>query len=401
MADVLAAVPGTPAANDAIIMASIPQKATINRSAATLNVTYDGPPKFVPIESTTIQYAPNSPFSVLLVDGKYYCCHNAVWFEAPAPTGAWTVCDSVPKTIYTIPSTSPLYNVTYVTVYDATPTTVVTGYTAGYSGATVAATGVVMFGLGLATAAALNDDCCWSYHYPPSYFSYGCGAVYHGGYGGYVAGSSYYGPYGGAGHAAAYNPSTGVYSRGGYAYGPNGAAGYRTAYNPATGTSAGHAGGATPYGSWGSSAVTNGDKWATASHNTTARGTTGNIQTSSGAAAATAQGRYGNGATVAKSSSGDYYAAHDGNVYKNTGSGWEQASNSGSATRSTTPPAGGTTATHSATQAPTHTSDELQQQSAARSRGEQNSARASQYSGGSAPRSSPTRGGGGGGRRGR
>ena len=386
-ADVLAAVPGTPAATDAMIMASIPEKATISRSV-TVNVTYDGAPKFVPIEGTAVQYASNTPFSVFMVGDKYYCCNNAVWFEATSPSGAWAVCTSVPSAIYTIPPTSPKYNVTYVTVYESTPTTVVTGYTAGYSGATVAATGVVMFGLGVAAGAALNDDCCWN-NYPASYYSYGCGAMYHGAYGGYVCGSSYYGPYGGAGHAAAYNPATGVYSRGGYAYGPNGAAGYRTAYNPATGTSAGHAAGVTPYGSWGSSAVSNGDKWATASHNTTAAGTTGKIQTSSGAEAATAQGRYGNGATVAKGADGDCYASHNGNVYKNTGSGWEQAGGNSSnqpKPSSTSPSSNPNSAARSSAN-----SEEMQQQAQARSRGEQNSQRANSYRSGG--------GGGGGGRR--
>lgn len=407
--DVLAAVPGTVAANEAMIMASIPQKATINRNDVKLAVTYEGDPKFQPIPTSTVQYASNTPFSVLLVDGKYYCCNNAVWFEAPAATGPWVVCTAVPAAIYTIPPSCPVYNVTYVQVYESTPTTVVTGYTAGYSGATVAATGVVMFGLGVAVGAALNDDCCWGYHYSPAYYSYGCGAVYHGGSGGYVCGSSYYGPYGGAGHAAAYNPATGVYSRAGYAYGPNGAAGYRTAYNPATGTSAGHAAAVTPYGSYGASAVSNGSQWATASHHTTAAGTTGNIQTSSGAQAATVQGKYGNGTTVAKSSSGDYYASHDGNVYKNTGSGWEQAGGSTQATKTTqatqapkttttTPPPSTTAQAPKSTstgQVPKSTSDELQQQSQARSRGEQNSARASQYQSGGGSRQAPTRSSGG------
>lgn len=384
-ADVLVAVPGTAAANEAIIMASIPQKATIHRADVKVDVTYDGPPKFQPIESTTVQYAYNSPFNVFLVGGKYYCCYNAVWFEAPTPNGDWTVCDSVPKAIYTIPPTSPMYNVTYVTVYESTPTTVVTGYTAGYSGATVAATGAVMFGLGIAVGAALDDNYS-AYLYSPCFFSYGCGAVYHGGYGGYISGSRYYGPYGGAGHAAAYNPSTGVYSRAGYAYGPNGAAGYRTAYNPVTGNGAARAGGTSPYGSWGASAVTNGDKWATASHRTTAAGTTGRVQTSSGAAAATAQGRYGNGATVARSQSGDYYASHDGNVYKNTGSGWEQANKGTSG--AARPQGNG-----AANQAERFNSAELQQQAEARNRGEQNAARTNEFQSGGA-RFAPTRGGG-------
>jgi len=389
-ADILVSVPGTAAANEAIVMASIPQKATINRNEVTVNVTYDGAPKFEPIESTTVQYAANTPFSVFAVEGKYYCCNNGVWFEAPTATGVWTVCTYVPKAIYTIPPTSPKYNVTYVTVYESTPTTVVTGYTSGYSGETVAATGAVMFGLGILVGAALdNDDCCWSYRYPSSYFSYGCGASWHGGHGGYVAHHSHYGPYGGAGRAAAYNPATGVYSRAGYAHGPHGSAGYRTAYNPCTGVSAGRAGASTPYGSWGRSAITNGDEWVRGGHKSTARGTVGGIQGSEGGGALTAQGRFGNGATVAKDKHGDYYASHNGNVYKRDDNGWEQTRNSNNAhPHSTSPNTHSTPSTHATTRAP---SAELQQQATARDRGNQASARTSQYKSSGGQRSAPSR----------
>jgi hypothetical protein len=324
-AGVLAEVPGTAAANEAVIMASIPQKATVNRTEVTVNVTYDGQPQFKPIETTTVQYAYNSPYNVFLVEGKYYCCYNAVWFVSSRPTGTWAVCDSVPAAIYTIPPTSPKYNVTYVTVYESTPTTVVTGYTAGYSGQTVAATGAVMFGLGMLVGAAIedDDDHCY-YHYNSCYVSYGCGAHYHGPSGAYVAGGAVYGPYGGAGRYAAYNPSTGVYSRGAAAYGPNGAAGYRTAYNPSTGNAGYKAGGGNAYSSWGRAGVTNGEDWARAGYKSGPNGTVGAIQGSGGAGAIHYEGKYNNGATVARNQEGDIYAGKDGNVYKKTDDGWEQ-----------------------------------------------------------------------------
>lgn len=327
-ADVLASIPGTDAAKEAVIMASIPQKAAVSRADVTINVTYDGAPQFKPIETTTVQYAYNTPYNVFLVDGKYYCCHNAVWFVSAQPTGTWVVCDSVPKAIYTIPPTSPKYNVTYVTVYESTPTTVVTGYTAGYSGETVAATGVVMFGLGLLVGAALEDDHddYWGYYYPPYYYSYGCAARYHGPYGGYVAGGAVYGPYGGAGRYATYNPATGVYSRGAAVYGPNGAAGIRTAYNPSTGNAGYMAGGSNAYGSWGRGGVTNGDDWVRGGYKSGPGGSIAGIQGSGGAGAIHVEDKFGNGATVARGQDGDIYAGKDGNVYKRTEDGWEQQS---------------------------------------------------------------------------
>lgn len=323
---VLASVPGTPAAAEAMVMASIPNRATVNKADVSLTVTYDGEPDFRVIETTTVRYAHNSPFNVFLVDGMYYCCHNAVWFVAPKPGGLWTVADSVPAAIYTIPPTSPKHNVTYVYVYSSTPTTVSTGYTAGYSGAHVAATGAVMFGLGVIVGAAA-DDCCWHYHYHSGFFSYGCGAIWHHS-GGFVCGGFRYGPYGGAGSVGWYNPHTGTWNRGGYAYGPHGAAGYRTAYNPATGNSGFRAAGVTPHGSWSRGAVSNGDDWVRWGSRSNSRGTVSGIQGSDGGAAIHAEGRFGNGVTVVRSEDGDIYAGKDGNIYKKSGDDWHQSRNS-------------------------------------------------------------------------
>lgn len=410
-ADVLASVPGTEAAKEAVIIASIPQKAEVNRADVTVNVTYDGPPQFRPIETTTVQYAYNTPYNVFLVEGKYYCCYNAVWFLSLQPAGPWVVCDSVPAAIYTIPPTSPTYNVTYVTIYESTPTTVVTGYTAGYSGETVAATGALMFGLGMIVGAAIaDDDDFYYYHYHSCYYSYGCGSYYHGACGGYVAGGVVYGPYGGAGRYAAYNPSTGVYSRGAAVYGPNGAAGYRTAYNPSTGNAGYRAGGGNAYSSWGRAGVTNGEDWVRGGYKSGPGGSVGAIQGSGGAGAVHGETRYGNGATVAKNQDGDIYAGKDGNIYKKTDDGWEQQSGGSKSGKTSSPKSSQTAANRPSTQSSASRSSaasstsqlpqqagNLQKEAAARNRGEMNATRTQQFqrSGSrSAPRGGGSRGGG-------
>ncbi len=327
MSFVLTSVPGTVEANDAILLAQVPHKATIDIKTATVNVAYEGAPKFVPIQGTSMQYAVNTSYEVINASGQYYCCYQGVWFVSPAATGPWVVCTSVPSVIYTIPPSSPVYNCTYVQVYSSTPDTVVVGYTSGYSGSYVAATGALMFGAGMLVGAALSDnDCCW-YGYNPCYYSYGCAPYYHYGYGGYYgAGHAYYGPYGGAGWHAGYNPATGNYYRGGAAYGPGGAAWGGQAYNPWTNTYAQHTGGTNGYKSWGNTYVQQGSAWAEAGHESTARGGVGYAENSSGQWAEGAHSNVTN-STVARTSSGDVYAGHDGNVYKNTGSGWETYSN--------------------------------------------------------------------------
>jgi len=146
---VRASVPGTPQAQEAVIANGVPQVAAVKRSAASLEITYDGPPQFQPIEGTQLQYAVNSPLPVIQVDSSsFYALDNGVWFVSNSPYGSWTVASWVPPVIYAIPRSSPLHYVTYVRVYDATPEVVYEGYTPGYVGSYVAPDATVVYGTG-------------------------------------------------------------------------------------------------------------------------------------------------------------------------------------------------------------------------------------------------------------
>ena len=146
---VLASVPGTPQARQAVIANDIPQTATISRSGAKLAAHYDGPPQLKPIEGTSLQYVVNASFPVIRVGAtSYYALQNGVWFVASSLTGPWAVAPSVPAVIYTIPASSPLHYVTYAYVYGATADVVYTGYTPGYLGTVVAPGPIVVYGTG-------------------------------------------------------------------------------------------------------------------------------------------------------------------------------------------------------------------------------------------------------------
>jgi hypothetical protein len=326
MGYVLASIPNTQEAQDAILLASIPHKATIKIQDAKVNVTYEGEAKFDVIEGTTMSYAVNTPYEVVLAGGQYYCCYNGVWFVSPAAIGPWGVCTAVPAVVYTIPVSCPIYNVTYCQIYGYTPTTVVVGYTAGYTGEYVAATGALMFGAGMFVGAAMAHS--W-YGCAPCYYSYGCAAHYSYAYGGYYrGGSSCYGPHGGCGWGAAYNPATGTYSRGAYSYGPAGSHYGAQAYNPFTNTYSAHAGGSHGYQSWGQSYVQRGNQWAESGHQSGLRGSVGYAENSSGQWAEGARSNV-TGNAVAKTSSGNYYASHDGNVYKQSDGQWQKYNGNG------------------------------------------------------------------------
>lgn len=161
--DVLASVPGTPEAEDAILLAQVPNEAVINRRQAEAKaiVSYDGDPVFAPIEGTQMSYATNTSSDVIQADNQCYLCQDAVWFSGPAAIGPWRTCLLVPPMIYTIPPSYPIYRVTYVrTEAGLTDDVVVSSYTAGYFGAYVA---------GVASGAALVWGTGWNY---PSYVAW-------------------------------------------------------------------------------------------------------------------------------------------------------------------------------------------------------------------------------------
>ncbi len=313
LADVLSAVPGTPDAEAAVLLATVPQKATVSRKDTTTEVVYEGEPEFEEIKGTSpaVSYALNSPNDVFLVSGLYYALVDGVWFVASEPTGPWAVATEVDEAIYSIPEESPKYNATYVRVYDSTDDNVVVGYTSGYSGSYVAATGVLMFGLGLWAGSYWANHRYRHYHNHSHFYGYGSGMRYRYGRGYYRGGRPrHYGPHGGIGGRAGYNPRTKRYYRGGYARGPYGSAMSRSSYNPYTNRRTSRAKVKTPYGSWGKSVTSKGGNWAKAGQRS--RG---------GKTIAGTRGVGGKGAR----GKNNLFVGKDGGVYKRDGKNWSKS----------------------------------------------------------------------------
>jgi hypothetical protein len=336
VSEVLASVPGTEEAKDAVLLAQIPTTMTVSSAAATqAKVTYSGPPKFDPISGTSLAYATNTQDKVIQVGDVYYLCLQGVWFMSTTPQGPWTVANSVPQVIYTIPPSSPVYNVTYVTQVTTSSGNVQSSYTAGYLGA---------FVIGASVGAIVASGS--GYYYPPyiyrppygypvyypcaptygAYGVYGTTAHYNTATGAYGVSQTAYGPYGSATRSASYNPYTGTSTRTASASTPYGSRSAGEAYNPYTGNYAATKQGSSPTAQWGSSVATNGSKSAYSQHYSTAQGSVGSVQTSTGGKGVATSSAYGS-SYAGKNSSGDMYAGHDGNVYKNTGSGWQTYNN--------------------------------------------------------------------------
>lgn len=319
-AHVRSSVPGTAEAQDAVILATIPTKASVRRSEATIVVQYNGDPEFEPIAETGVYFAVNTHFDVFRVGRTYYVCHEGVWFTSNSANGPWKVSDEVPPAIYEIPPESPKHNVTYVYVYDSTPETVVVGYTSGYHGVYVSGD-VVVYGTGWYYPPYVYYP---PYGYPVYYaypYSYGVAAYYNPYTGSYGRGAVAYGPYGGAGWGAAYNPSTGTYARGVSAWGPYEAGYAGQAYNPRTDSYAATYQRGNSYANWGETVVSRGESWAHAGFYSTDQGTVRALETSEGARAGSVQTDAGS-AYVARDADNNVYAGSDGNVYRRDADGW-------------------------------------------------------------------------------
>jgi len=355
--DVRVAVAGTDEANLAVLEASIPRKADIERGfVPDVDVQYsDDQPQFEQVPGTEVYRAVNSQYDVLQTDDHYYLCYNAVWYESAQPTGPWAVTDQIPAELFLIPPSSPAYHVTHVRVYDSDEDTVTTGYDSGYTNVYMSY-GVAMYGTG--------------WYYPPYYYygyypyyywyprSYGAGAWYNPATGNYGRAQVAYGPYGGAGRAAVYNPATGTYGRGRAVWDSDEIAGQAIGYNPRTGTGLYTNRYRTEDSAWGESLITHNDEWlytqterqgntATTDFETS-RGTSGSAEreyndgqlTGSGeinrgdqsidsemirtedGVARKFTGENGSTSGYVRNDAGDLYAGKDGEVYKREDGDW-------------------------------------------------------------------------------
>ena len=161
----LASVPGTDQAAEAVLLASVPQTARVDKKTVKApEVKYEGTPEFKPIETTSVSRAVNTDKDIIKVGDLYYMCFQGVWFMSRAATGPWEVTGEVPKQIYEIPVSSPSHSVTYVTVEENTSDAVVFATAAAYTGLMVA-WGCAVWGTG--------------YYYPPYVWYGGAYPIYH------------------------------------------------------------------------------------------------------------------------------------------------------------------------------------------------------------------------------
>lgn len=316
-AAVRASIPGTSESAEARLRASIPKMARVATDGSVkVEVSYSGEPKFEPIEGTSMFYAVNASEQVIKVADKYFVLKDGIWFVGDTPTGPFAVARAVADEIYTIPPSSPVYNTTYVRVYETEDDAVWYGYTLGYLGAYLA-WDTLVWGSGWYYPPYWDYDHPDLPYYPPP-ITYGVGAFYNPAYGAFGRYGYAYGPNRGLVVGAAYNPQTGTHIRAGAVAGPNGERGFIAAYNPRTGNAAVARGGQNVYGSWGSVSVKHGGEFARISGGST--GSAGGLRW---------RNSEGDKGFIAGSKGGDVYAGRDGNVYRRQDGEWQKHSSDG------------------------------------------------------------------------
>jgi uncharacterized protein YraI len=202
---VRSSIPGTSESDEARLLASIPEIARVEVGSVTADVEYAGEPRFERIEGTDLYYAVNSDDVVIRVGDKYYVVKDGIWFVGDSPEGPFEIARAVPDVVYTIPPSSPVYNITYVRIYDVEPDAVWYGYTAGYLYVYVG-WGTIVYGSGWYHRPYWHR---WKRHRYPIYFrrhlTYGCGIYY--------------------------NPIRRAFGRYGYRYGPHRGLGLERRYH--------------------------------------------------------------------------------------------------------------------------------------------------------------------------
>ncbi len=384
---VLPTVAGTPQAREAVISNAIPQTATVPlKHGPTFTPSFDGPPQYTPIEGTSLSYVSNSSEPVIEVaPNAYYAVVAGVWFTAGQITGPWTIATSVPTVIYTIPPSSPIYYVTYVKIYEATPQYVYAGYTPGYLGTVVSSYGTVVYGTGYAYTPWIGS--VWY----PSPYTYGLAAApiynpwvgYTFGFAVGLATAAWLEPYwGGAWYSPGYwggypccgTASANVYGHWGNAaysgtrswYAGGGVAGstFSGSYSTARGTT-GNINAGRQFNAWTGNASRGYDRTfntAAGGSGSVARGSNYNVYTGQRSTANTVSGTTAGGSTYSRAGAttagpegeahagggstynaktgktstwntaslgNNHYADVNGNVYHNDGNGWQQHSSSG------------------------------------------------------------------------
>ena len=184
---VLASIPGTQQAAEAILLSQVPQTAREHQGDQGPDVEFQGDPMFEAIATTKVSRAVNTDKDILKVGDLYYMCFQGVWFVRRAARPAVGSREDGSKRDHEIPASSPAHNVTYVTVVEDDDDEWVTcAAVAGYTGMMVAH-GCVVWGSG--------------WYYPPYVW-----------YGGFYP--VYYRSIPLTDSLRGYNPWTGAYGRG-------------------------------------------------------------------------------------------------------------------------------------------------------------------------------------------
>ena len=147
-----ASVPHTPEAVAAVAATLERRAQSLSRADARCSVRWNGTPAWQAVPGTMLRASLNASQPVIEVGQRFFCCDNAAWFSADSADGPWTLADSIPDDIASIPPASAAFPVTFVDVVASDDASVTFAWSPGYLGTYVDG-GAVVFGTGFSPAA--------------------------------------------------------------------------------------------------------------------------------------------------------------------------------------------------------------------------------------------------------
>jgi len=180
-AGVRVSIAGTDEAINAVLTAGLPLIKKVKLSKTTLQIRYDGGPRFQNIPGSNMQYAINTQTPVVKDRMSFYAVDKGIWYEAGSAFGPWKVSVKRPAGIGLMQPACPIYNIKFVDVYEATRDYVYVGYTAGYLSTFINAETVV-YGTGFRYTPWIDNNyvtrpLTWGYamrYYPQYGWALGC-----------------------------------------------------------------------------------------------------------------------------------------------------------------------------------------------------------------------------------
>jgi hypothetical protein len=149
-------VPGTPEASEACALASIEERATLNKYAPVQVLLEGKAPETAPLEGD-VKYVVNTEDDCFVVGGASYVCQRGVWYRSEDGKGSWKACTDLPPALAKLSENTVAYHATFCRPLGIEGETATYGVRGGYYG-TYAFRGAPVYGNGVTRRGVMRNN---------------------------------------------------------------------------------------------------------------------------------------------------------------------------------------------------------------------------------------------------